>query len=115
MNNKELEFTNYREFKRNKIKGEVEGLYEQPISGSADGKRFVRIMEFAAGSDTTRNGVQVHDYWEEIYIIEGSFIDLTLEKEFSKGMVASRPPGMKHGPWKSPNGCILFEVRYYLD
>jgi len=27
-------------------------------------------------------------------------------------MVAVRPPGMPHGPFRSPNGCVNFEVRY---
>ncbi|MDQ7864644.1 hypothetical protein RCO48_36750 [Peribacillus frigoritolerans] len=54
------------------------------------------------------NGVQVHDFWEELYIIEGSLIDLRLNEEFTAGMVACRPPGMEHGPWKSPDGCKIF-------
>ncbi|WP_206666453.1 hypothetical protein, partial [Peribacillus simplex] len=58
---------------------------------------------------------QVHDFWEELYIIEGSLIDLRLNEEFTTGMVACRPPGMEHGPWKSTNGCRIFEVRYYAD
>ncbi len=108
-----IEFTDFKEFKREKIAGKVDGLYERVISKDRKGKRFVRIMEFEPGVNTEKDGVQTHDYWEEIFIIKGSFIDLKLNKAFSQGMVASRPPGMKHGPWKSLNGCLLYEVRYY--
>ncbi len=31
---------------------------------------------------------------------------------FGAGMYACRPPGMPHGPWHSPDGCLTFEVRY---
>lgn len=113
MSRPSVEFTDYRKFKREKIDGKVDGLYQRVISQDEKGKDMVRIMEFEPGTDTTPNGIQVHDYWEEVFIMDGSFIDITLDKEFSKGMIASRPPGMEHGPWKSPNGCILYEVRYY--
>ncbi len=115
MSHKPVEFIDYHTFKEKKIEGNVEGLFERVISGSKEGKKLVRVMEFKPGTDTTPNGVQAHDYWEEVYIIKGSFVDLTLNEEFTEGMVASRPPGMKHGPWQSANGCTLLEVRYYLD
>jgi hypothetical protein len=28
-------------------------------------------------------------------------------------MYACRPPGMPHGPWTAPTGCLTFELRYY--
>ena len=28
---------------------------------------------------------------------------------------ACRPPGVHHGPFKSDNGCILYELHYYYD
>lgn len=113
MSRPEVEFKSYQSFKLEPISGPVEGLAERVISKEQESKDLVRILEFAPGTDTTVNGVQIHDYWEELYILEGSVIDLTLNEEFSAGMVASRPPGMRHGPWKSPNGCKMFEVRYY--
>lgn len=109
---KEVEFTDYRKFSRTTISGPVEGLSERIISKSADGD-LVRILEFAPGTDTTFNGMQVHDYWEELFVIEGDITDLVLGETFTAGMVASRPPGMKHGPWKTESGCTMFEVRYY--
>ncbi len=29
-----------------------------------------------------------------------------------KGMYACRPPGMKHGPYRTETGCVTLEVRY---
>ena len=31
---------------------------------------------------------------------------------FKKGMYACRPPGMKHGPYRTEEGCMTLEVRY---
>lgn len=108
-----VEFLDYKTIESQKIDGLVEGLSERVISQDDKGENLARVLEFQPGTDTTPNGVQTHDYWEEIYIIEGSVVDLTLNQTFSKGMVASRPPGMKHGPWKTSEGCIMYEVRYY--
>jgi hypothetical protein len=29
-------------------------------------------------------------------------------------MYACRPPGMKHGPYRTDEGCVTLEVRYRL-
>jgi len=108
----ELEFTDYRQFKEVPF-SKVEGLKERVIAKDPESGVATRILIFAPGTDTTPNGVQIHDFWEELYIIDGSIYDLTLNQEFTAGMVACRPPGMKHGPWVSKNGCKTFEVRYY--
>lgn len=107
-----MEFTHYSKFPLDKVEGAVKGISERLVSGERDSDSLVRILEFAPGTDTTPNGVQEHDYWEEVFVIEGSFYDISLKKEFSTGMVATRPPGMKHGPWKTENGVIMYEVRH---
>lgn len=108
----ELEFTDYRQFPETPF-SQVQGLTERVIAKDAETGVATRILIFAPGTDTTPNGVQIHDFWEELYIIEGSIYDLNLKREFTAGMVACRPPGMRHGPWISKNGCKTFEVRYY--
>lgn len=109
----ELEFKDYREFKEEKLP--LKGLTHRMISHVPGAAPDVgtRVLQFEPGTDTTSEGSKIHDYWEEVYIMEGSIIDLELNEEFTEGMVAVRPPGMKHGPWVSPNGCKTFEVRYY--
>lgn len=108
----ELEFQDYKNFEETPLPP-VKGLSQRIIAQIPGTDVATRILQFEPGTDTSPNGVQVHDFWEELYIIEGSIIDLELNEEFTSGMVAVRPPGMKHGPWKSPNGCKIFEVRYY--
>lgn len=90
--------------------GDVAGLRERILA--SDGTVVTRVLNFEAGVDTTPNGVQVHDFWEEVYILEGSITDLRLGETFHAGMYACRPPGMEHGPWRSEAGCQTFEVRY---
>jgi hypothetical protein len=75
-----------------------------PLRRSRDGVAS-RILRFAPGTDTTPNGIQIHDFWEEVYILEGSLTDLELGETFTAGMYACRPPGMKHGPWTSDTGA----------
>jgi hypothetical protein len=82
-------------------------LSRDPETGVA-----TRILRYEPGADSTPNGVQVHDFWEEVYILEGSFTDLELGETFTAGMYACRPPGMRHGPWRTDEGVTTFEVRY---
>ena len=86
------------------------GLDERVLA--ADGPVATRILRFAPGTDTTPNGEQAHEFFEEVYILSGSLTDLRLGQTFSTGMYACRPPGMLHGPWTSEEGCEIFEVRY---
>jgi len=91
--------------------GIVPGLFER-ILASERPQVATRILRFDPGTDTSAAGVQRHDFWEEVYILEGSLHDLSLNETFPKGTYACRPPGMPHGPWQAPEGCLTFEVRY---
>jgi hypothetical protein len=90
----------------------VPGLVERVLARAATGGIATRILKFAPGTDTTAAGAQVHSFWEEVYILEGALHDLTLGRTFRQGAYACRPPGMRHGPWVAPEGCVTFEVRY---
>jgi hypothetical protein len=92
--------------------GAVPGLQERVLATDPQTGVATRILRFAPGANTSATGPQVHSFWEEVYILEGALHDLTLGKVFSKGMYACRPPGMPHGPWVAPTGCLTFEVRY---
>lgn len=92
--------------------GNISGLDERILAADTDAGVATRILRFEPGTDTTANGVQVHDFWEEVHILEGSLTDLTLGETFVAGMYACRPPRMPHGPWVSPMGCLTFEARY---
>lgn len=92
--------------------GQVTGLYERILARDADTGVATRMLRFDPGTDTSLAGPQAHPFWEEVYILEGALHDLTLNETFSEGTYACRPPGMRHGPWIAPRGCLTFEVRY---
>ena len=96
------------------IPGPVQGLSERILARDPKTGVATRMLHFDPGTDTSPNGTLTHDFWEEVYILEGDIYDLVLQKKFTAGMYACRPPGMKHGPWKSEQGCTTFEVRYFL-
>ena len=96
------------------------GIEQKILSGGLDEKRGsgsrTRLLRFRPGVFTT--APFVHDYWEEVYLIEG---DLTVGNDaegkggepFAPGTYACRPPGAVHGPFKSNGGCLLLEIHYY--
>jgi hypothetical protein len=92
--------------------GLVPELVERILAADPESGVATRMLRFPPGTDTTPNGVQRHDFWEEVYILEGAITDLRLGVTFGAGTYACRPPGMEHGPWRSDEGCLTFEVRY---
>jgi len=93
------------------------GVDEKILSGSLDasnkrGSR-TRLLRFKPGVFTTKPFV--HDYWEEVFLLEG---DLTVGNDesgeggtsFAAPTYACRPPGIYHGPFKSVGGCLLLEI-----
>ncbi|MEE6272661.1 cupin domain-containing protein [Georgenia sp. MJ206] len=92
--------------------GKVPELTERILTHGDRPGVVSRILRFAPGTDTSANGPLRHDFWEEVYILEGSLTDLRLGQTFTAGSFACRPPGMEHGPWTSEEGCLTFEVRY---
>ena len=112
MSKPKLEFFAPDDIEWRPVPGNAEGLSERILAADPERGVATRLLRFAPGTDTTPNGVQVHDFYEEVYILEGSIHDLELGETFSAGMYACRPPGMRHGPWSSTDGCLTFEVRY---
>ena len=88
--------------------GYPEGVTEQIITEDQTTGEFTRLLKFSPGAETTK--VLTHECWEEVYIIEGGLI--CCDQVFTKGMIAVRPPGMKHGPFKAPVGALTYEVHY---
>lgn len=88
-----------------------EGIWEKILSRDEETEDYTRLVRFDPGVET--HEVITHPFWEEVIILEGHLIDKTLNKEFTKGMYACRSPGMRHGPYRTPHGCMTFEIRYY--
>jgi hypothetical protein len=87
-------------------------VVERVLSRGEDERTLTRIARWAPGTDTSAAGVIRHDYYEEVYILDGELHDLTLDATFSSGQYASRPPGMPHGPYRTDTGCTMLEIRY---
>ncbi len=111
MPKKEIEFTNSQiEFEWRPVDGDSSGLAEKILSIDPETGNVTRLLRFPRefkGKDVLR-----HPFWEEIYILEGYLIDVKENQTYQKGYYACRPPGMIHGPFQSPEGCITLEMRY---
>lgn len=100
--------------------GYPKGIEQKILAGALDegarrGTR-TRLLRFAPGVFTTTPFV--HDYWEEVYLVSGDLIvgnDAKGEggEAFPSNTYACRPPGAHHGPFKSNNGCLLYEIHYF--
>ena len=100
--------------------GYPEGIKQKILAGSLDeaartGSR-TRLLRIDAGVFTTEPFI--HEYWEEVFLFSG---DLTVGNDaegnggesFGLNTYACRPPGVPHGPFKSENGCVMYEIHYY--
>jgi hypothetical protein len=104
------------------VPGGAPGVEQKMLSGALDetaktGVR-TRLIRFRPG--TIAPDVFLHDYWEEVYLIEGRLItgcDATGAggEPFDAPAFACRPPGTPHGPFTSPEGCLFFEIQYYPE
>ena len=71
-----------------------------------------RLLRFVPGARTEKPFV--HDYWEEVYLLEGDLIvGVSGDTLYGPHTYACRPPGVLHGPFRSENGCLLLEFHYY--
>jgi hypothetical protein len=93
------------------VEGDKLGIKEKILSLDLETRSYTRLLKFPPGIKTTET--LVHEFWEEVFILKGELIDIAKGKTFCEGYYACRPPGMKHGPYDIPRGCITFEIRYY--
>ncbi len=96
------------------------GIEQKILSGRLDEARRrgarSRLLRFQPGVFTRTPFV--HDYWEEVYLLSGDLIvgndaNGAGGEPFAANTYACRPPGVRHGPFKSATGCLLFEIHYY--
>jgi hypothetical protein len=112
MKKPELEFHPVTDVPWTTVEPGVPGMTERILAADPGSGIATRMLRFEPGTDSSPLGVVVHDFWEEVYILEGELHDLTLDEVFPAGTYACRPPGMEHGPWRATPGCVTFEVRY---
>ncbi len=105
----ELEFFDVTSLPWEPIPG-LSGIEQKILAGDRNSADFSRLARIAAGAEF--DVPLVHDFWEEIWILEGSVQDRRTGLTYTAGMYSCRPPGMVHGPFASTEGCLVFEVRY---
>lgn len=88
------------------------GTYQKILSMDPETGNYTRLLKVEPGVETTE--VLSHDVWEEIYVLEGTYTDKGKNITLRPGMYGCRPPGMKHGPYSFPEGCLCLEMRYRM-
>ena len=69
-----------------------------------------RLVRFEPGVRT--QGVLLHPYWEEVYLLSGDLQPVDTVAGPSPAY-SIRPPGTPHGPFTSLHGCLLLEIQYF--
>jgi len=87
------------------------GVVEKILSRDEKSGAVTKLLKIEAGVETAEQ--IAHDYWEEVWILEGEITDLGKNQTFTAGMYACRPPGMVHGPYRVSKGCLELEFTYY--
>ena len=103
------------------VPGGAPGVEQKMLSGALDEEaktgvrtRLIRFQPGAVAPD-----VFLHDYWEEVYLISGQLVN-GCDAQGKGGTLyaapsyACRPPGTEHGPFTSADGCVFFEIQYYI-
>jgi hypothetical protein len=99
------------EYEWRAVEGDKLGIKEKILSENRDTGNYTRLLKFPPGIETQKT--LVHDFWEEVLILEGSLYDIAKKETYLPGYYACRPPGMRHGPYRIPYGCVTFEIRYF--
>ena len=90
---------------------ELDGKVRQLVlAADPETGHYTRLTEFLAGVDTAALGPQVHDYQEEIFIVDGDLYGRRSGPWLARGDYACRPPGEVHGPFRTENGCLVLEI-----
>jgi hypothetical protein len=93
------------------VAGDRLGIKEKILSLDPESGDYTRLLKFPPGIQTKET--LVHDFWEEVWIVSGTLYDMVKKETYLPGFYACRPPGMTHGPYSVPHGCVTFEIRYY--
>lgn len=83
------------------------GIDEMILNHDPTTGRKTLLQRWQPGAANVQR-IFVHEYIEEIYIIEGDLTDTRLAQSWQKGAYAYRKPGMEHGPFASAGGCLMF-------
>jgi len=101
--------------------GAEPGVEIKILAGRLDGEgrtgSQTRLLRMLPG--TVTQAVIEHDFWEEVFVMRGDYeaydpaTGKALVSFADGGGYACRPPGKKHGPFRTRKGALLFEIQYY--
>ncbi len=94
------------------IKGLESMAEELTLSIDEQTGEYTRLTRFHPGADTTPFGGKSHAYPEEIFIVSGRLYDQAFDMWLEAGHYSSRPPGERHGPFKTDTGCVVLELSF---
>ncbi|KAL2073081.1 hypothetical protein VTL71DRAFT_10405 [Oculimacula yallundae] len=81
-------------------------VYDMILNNDPSTGRRTLLQKHEPGSLNAKEAL--HDYIEEIYIISGDLKDVSTGEIYGEGFYAYRKPGMRHGPFASEKGCLMF-------
>lgn len=87
------------------------GVTEKILSSDPDNPEYkTRLVTMEPGFRGSKT--LSHDFWEEVYVLKGTMIDELNNIVCREGFYCCRQPGMLHGPFYSPDGCLMVEFHY---
>jgi hypothetical protein len=85
------------------------GVWEKVLAHDPETGSYTRLIKADPG--LVLDEIRCHDFWEESYILSGSFEENGTV--FGPGTFVCNPPGYEHGPYTSPEGWLALEWVYY--
>lgn len=87
------------------------GVWERILAFDPESGSYTRLIKAGPGFESDE--VRVHEFWEESYILEGTFEENGVV--YGPGTFVCNPPGFEHGPYKSASGWLALEFVYFAD
>lgn len=95
-----------------KVEGGPNGVEEKILCRDPETGSYTRLVKFKPGVEVLET--LEHDFYEEIYVIKGTIVNLVTNSIVTEGSYCFRHPHMKHGQFRTPDVAILLEIRTYL-
>lgn len=92
---------------------QMENISEKVLTQDKDSRNKTVLQRWEKGTET--KGTSLHNYIEEVFILEGKLRDTYLNKSFEKGCYAYRHVGMKHGPYMAEDDVEMLITISYLE
>ena len=83
---------------------------EKMLNLDASHGTFTKVVKMLPGYRTLNP--EVHDYWEEVYYLDGELIETKRNIKLKHGSYECIPPQTAHGPFETKTGCELLVIAY---